>query len=733
MAEMTSEQIKAEEWRRRRASEAAASNQDDALVSVVIPIYNVADFLEECLDSILAQTHTNMEIICVNDGSTDSSLSIMRAYEAKDPRVKVIDKPNAGYGNSVNHGLRAATGDWVSIIEPDDLIHPRMYSDLLSQAVYKDGHLADIVKGSYWLYFDLKDGTEPYIETPHLTNCMPHRRTDFTVTENWEIMRHHPCVWAALYRRDFLEAFGIRMTEPPGAGWADNPWFFNTMLRAQAIVWVPAAYYYYRQTNPNASSKLGSYNMPFDRLRDIRGIYDELNITDTHLINVLYQRSFNYIINSVLEEFHFPEKDPELQALIREVLEWMDEKELMGMSAGIDPYYKDYYRDFMGIRLSKLHRHIPSSKPRISIILPLKDDREGLWGTVDTFALEQFDDFEVLCYDCGSTDRSVQIIEGVAQKDRRFVLSPNTYQSVTEAFNAGIEDARADWLLFVRSGFMLPDRASFRKLFEQLDACEDPDGVVLMPLAHGAALTRKQRESKKVFSRVVSTYPEGTPLMEDLALEMFTKPVRRSYLQAKGLRFTEGDNEGVALACQLLLQTPQVLEVLGIPAEFAWHYGIMRKNLVDADDLYAFHKDRLDVIANVLGTTGEDERTLDVVRFVMLLLLEGAVNDLGECRSGREYYEKLRKLYRTPEWALDTCSKTRGLAFNARLRLENAFGNTFEKFLMERRTEDARHVGALNNRINQIINSGSYRVSRGLSKNLKRILHITNDNLLGRS
>lgn len=82
-------------------------------LSVIMPVCNVESYLAECLDSALSQSFHEIEIICINDGSTDRSLQILREYEKKDPRVKVIDKANAGYGAAMNDGLDAATGEYV--------------------------------------------------------------------------------------------------------------------------------------------------------------------------------------------------------------------------------------------------------------------------------------------------------------------------------------------------------------------------------------------------------------------------------------------------------------------------------------------------------------------------------------------------------------------------------------------------------------------------------------------
>ena len=80
-------------------------------VSVIVPVCNVQKFLRECLDSIIDQTLQEIQVICIDDGSTDNSLRILEEYAAKDPRVEIITKPNSGYGNSMNRGLAAAKGE----------------------------------------------------------------------------------------------------------------------------------------------------------------------------------------------------------------------------------------------------------------------------------------------------------------------------------------------------------------------------------------------------------------------------------------------------------------------------------------------------------------------------------------------------------------------------------------------------------------------------------------------
>ena len=102
------------------------------LISVIVPVYNVAAYLSRCVDSILAQTYENLEILLVDDGSTDDSGSICDEYGRKDPRIRVIHKENGGLSSARNAGLDTASGDYVGFVDSDDWIEPEMYAQMLA-------------------------------------------------------------------------------------------------------------------------------------------------------------------------------------------------------------------------------------------------------------------------------------------------------------------------------------------------------------------------------------------------------------------------------------------------------------------------------------------------------------------------------------------------------------------------------------------------------------------------
>ena len=102
-------------------------------ISIIIPVYNVEKYLEQCLKSVINQTFKDIEIICINDGSTDNSLEILEAFQKQDERIKIINKQNEGQGIARNEGLKVAKGEYISFIDPDDWVAQGMYEFLYNK------------------------------------------------------------------------------------------------------------------------------------------------------------------------------------------------------------------------------------------------------------------------------------------------------------------------------------------------------------------------------------------------------------------------------------------------------------------------------------------------------------------------------------------------------------------------------------------------------------------------
>lgn len=215
------------------------------VVSILVPCYNVSKYLKECLDSIVHQTYPYLEIICINDGSTDNTLDIIETYAQHDSRIRIINKPNSGYGASMNQGLDMATGEFVGIVEPDDFIELDMFESLLKEAIDKD---LDISRGAYFRYRTENHSNELVSEKYIKKN------TVFNPLKEQAIFYQSPSIWAALYKRSFLNRNNIRFLETPGASYQDTSFTFKTKACCNRFSMIDKGLLHYRIDNESSSS-----------------------------------------------------------------------------------------------------------------------------------------------------------------------------------------------------------------------------------------------------------------------------------------------------------------------------------------------------------------------------------------------------------------------------------------------------------------------------------------------
>lgn len=213
-------------------------------VSVIMPVYNAANFLRQSLKCAVNQSLENIEIICINDGSTDNCAKIIAEYAARDKRIRLIDKKNAGYGAAVNNGLEAATGEYIAIFEPDDWIEPDMYETLYNAAKAND---LDVVKADYYKYWSSgRDEREPIAKDGAYNQV-------FTPAPDTYHSNIWGSIWSAIYRREMIEQNHIRLLESPGASFQDTGFIFKTNICAKRMMLLNQAFLHYRQDNSASS------------------------------------------------------------------------------------------------------------------------------------------------------------------------------------------------------------------------------------------------------------------------------------------------------------------------------------------------------------------------------------------------------------------------------------------------------------------------------------------------
>ena len=217
------------------------------LISVIVPVYNTENYLDQCLSSLLCQTLDNIEIIVINDGSTDNSLCKINEYIVTNDKIKLINKKNSGLGDTYNVGIMKAKGKYIAFVESDDFIDKEMLSILYKNA--KFNNYPDMVKSTYY-------------EFKNDTLLIKNKFKEFTSFGLLQkdpktlpsIYLGHPSHWSAIYRKDFIINNNIVFNKSPGAAFQDSGFSFSVYCHLKTFVIIDKPLYYYRLDNNSSST-----------------------------------------------------------------------------------------------------------------------------------------------------------------------------------------------------------------------------------------------------------------------------------------------------------------------------------------------------------------------------------------------------------------------------------------------------------------------------------------------
>ena len=224
---------------------------EDVKISVIMPSLNVEKYIDECVQSVLNQSLKEIEIICVDAGSTDGTLEKLKSYEANDKRVKVIISDKKSYGYQMNLGLSLAKGEYVGIVETDDFIEKRMYEKLYSMA--KETNV-DYVNGGYYLFADSPKKHVYANSDRDIAGEECGKKIELGNQMNLR-MKDMGGLWRSVYRRTFLEEKNIKFHETLGASYQDVGFLIQVYLLAKDAAFIQDKLYFYRIDNENSSVK----------------------------------------------------------------------------------------------------------------------------------------------------------------------------------------------------------------------------------------------------------------------------------------------------------------------------------------------------------------------------------------------------------------------------------------------------------------------------------------------
>ena len=442
-----------------------------AKISVIIPCFNVENYLDECVMSVINQSLKDIEIILVNDGSVDKTLKIIRKYEKKDNRVKVIDQKNQGLSASRNHALELATGEYIIFLDSDDYISEGSLEEIYDKAsknkldvLYYDAdsffesEKLEQEKGEYKNYYKRKEEYSEVYSGQQL----------FSLMRNKGEYRASACMQAV--KLDFIKNNKIKFIE--GIIHEDECYSLEVCLYAKKASHLKKNIYMRRMRDDSIMTSTKSLKRSFGYFKTITSIA-------TYIDSTVEEEYFNYFYNyirslqkSSVKYFIECNNKKEISNFI-DNLSYMDRyfyKLMIETLADSEKKLKDKDNEIKKLneklkkqnsikyllkqriknKVKKIEKFIKKDI-KISVIIPVYNCEKYLKTCLDSLMNQTLKEIEIICVDDESSDKSYSILKEYAKKDNRFRIYKQKHSNAGNARNLGMKKARGKYLLFLDS------------------------------------------------------------------------------------------------------------------------------------------------------------------------------------------------------------------------------------------------------------------------------------------
>ena len=398
-------------------------------VSVIIPVYNTEKYLRECLDSVVNQTLRDIEIICVDDGSTDGSLEILREYAAKDNRLTVLTQSNSGVSSARNKGIINAAGEYIAFVDADDYIDAKTYSKAYDIAKSKN---ADIV-----VFGGKCFPIHTWADESLTTYTKSYKNDSFHALFGEPGSRPFPV--NKIIRRQLLKDNNLLFDEKLSLG-EDQALMFELFPLAHSIEYIKDQFYSYRQ---HADSAMSHFNINHDYkvkchlklVNHICNTWEKNGYAREHGTE-LAEWILNFLYND-LQNCRYNLKIDAYQEIVTIISRIIDPKLL-------SPRRKRQYESMLLVIDTPF-------VAKVTVIMPTYNAAEYLSETLRGISAQKYTNFEILFVDDGSTDSTLQILNQFVQDDRRAQIITQQHQFAGVARNTGLQQAKGEYLLFLDS------------------------------------------------------------------------------------------------------------------------------------------------------------------------------------------------------------------------------------------------------------------------------------------
>lgn len=405
-------------------------------ISVIIPVYNDANLLNKSINSVLKQTLNDIEIICINDGSTDNSLEILKELEKKYDSIKVFSQENQGSGKARNKGINESNGEYIAFLDADDFF----IDDDSLEKLYKIGNEnnANLVSGN----IKLVDNNNKF---------SPFKDLNYYTEESKILPEEYGIPWAfykSIYKKDFLIKNNIYF---PDLIRGQDPVFLAEVLSKVDYVYTVNtdvyAYYYI-----NGANKCNTFDKRYAHIMHFKYVFKYFEDDKFTIIRNKFKEKLFIFLGMMGEE-----GAEDTLTSIREI--FSDEEDIIKQC---ERYYLHRFKDNPKL-ISKLN--INNLNPTISVIIPVYNAEPFLEEAINSVLNQTFKDIELVCVNDGSPDNSLEMLNEFAKKDSRVKVINKENGGCGSARNKSLDNATGDYIYFFDpDDYILPN--AFEKLYK---------------------------------------------------------------------------------------------------------------------------------------------------------------------------------------------------------------------------------------------------------------------------
>ena len=450
-------------------------------ISVILPSLNVSQYIKECITSVINQTLKNIEIICVDAGSTDGTLEIIREFEKKDNRIKVIISDKKSYGYQMNLGIDAALGKYIGIVETDDYVDTNMYKTLFDLA---EKYKLDFIKSDFYRFvYDKSGKIELFLNK--LGNDKSYYNRVLNPKINKKCFSFIMNTWSGIYNKDFLKKYNIKHNETPGASFQDTDFWFQTFSFAERAYFLDQPFYMNRRDNPNSSvyskSKIFAFCDEYNYIYSILEKHPELK---KEMLPVFQYYRYKHYMSSINRssddmKFEFIKKFSEDYIYSKNIGE-LDEslftdgakKTVHAIMNNPELYYQQLKKNKKSnvynienmYYYQKVHKN---KKYDVSVIIPVYNAQKTLTKCINSILDQTLKNIEIICVDDGSVDNSFEILKEFESKNEQIIIRSQFNQGAGKARNKAIELAQGEFIAFMDADDWYPENDILEILYKK--------------------------------------------------------------------------------------------------------------------------------------------------------------------------------------------------------------------------------------------------------------------------